>query len=145
MESVGRRKTAIARVRLFPGTGKMTVNAQGSETVFRPLSSACCGRDRTLTALKIAGEWDINAQFPVAVFMRRQEPSAWCRPRTREEERGIEKATPRFRIHDPRFPYGGTQKVRPQKSPSDRPSGQNVKGAPQNSFRNGAVFAILTG
>jgi small subunit ribosomal protein S9 len=43
IEAVGRRKTSIARVRLFAGTGKMIVNGKAP-----------------LTSLKIAGEWDMT-------------------------------------------------------------------------------------
>ena len=50
--AVGRRKTAIARVRLFPtGTGEITVNGKSFERYF-PLE---VWRQKVLSPLKIAG------------------------------------------------------------------------------------------
>ena len=43
----GRRKNAVARVRLVPGTGKVTVNKRDAEGVLRP-QAAGRGRSRSL-------------------------------------------------------------------------------------------------
>ncbi|MGB7957519.1 MAG: 30S ribosomal protein S9 [Minisyncoccia bacterium] len=61
MESVGRRKTAIARVRLSPGTGKFTTNGKEAKQYFS-LPRLVADAISPLTRLKIAGEWDISAQ-----------------------------------------------------------------------------------
>jgi small subunit ribosomal protein S9 len=61
IESVGRRKTAIARVRLSPGTGKMIVNGKEAKQYF-PLPRLVADAISPLTKLKITGEWDVSAQ-----------------------------------------------------------------------------------
>lgn len=60
IEAVGRRKTAIARVRLFAGTGKMTVNDKAGKEYFG-LSRLVADALAPLTTLKIGGEWDVTA------------------------------------------------------------------------------------
>jgi len=61
IEAVGRRKTSIARVRLFAGTGKMTVNDKDAKQYF-PLASLVADAMAPLTSLKIAGEWDVTVK-----------------------------------------------------------------------------------
>jgi small subunit ribosomal protein S9 len=61
MEAVGRRKTAIARVRLFAGSGKMTVNGKDAKQYF-PLARLIADAIAPLTELKIAGEWDVSVK-----------------------------------------------------------------------------------
>lgn len=61
IEAVGRRKTAIARVRLSPGTGKITVNGKEAKQYF-PLPRLVATAVSPLTRLKIAGEWDVSVQ-----------------------------------------------------------------------------------
>lgn len=59
IEAVGRRKTAIARVRLFEGSGKMIVNDKDAKQYF-PLPRLVADAIAPLTSLKIAGEWDVT-------------------------------------------------------------------------------------
>jgi small subunit ribosomal protein S9 len=59
IEAVGRRKTSIARVRLFAGTGKMIVNGKDAKQYF-PLARLIADAKAPLTSLKIAGEWDMT-------------------------------------------------------------------------------------
>jgi small subunit ribosomal protein S9 len=61
IESVGRRKTSVARVRLFAGTGKMTVNDKEAKQYFS-LPRLVADAMAPLTSLKIAGEWDVTAK-----------------------------------------------------------------------------------
>lgn len=60
IEAIGRRKTSIARVRLFEGSGKMTVNGKDVKQYF-PLARLVADAVAPLTDLKIAGEWDVTA------------------------------------------------------------------------------------
>ena len=53
IEAVGRRKTAIARVRLSPGTGKITVNGKEAKQYFS-LSRLVADVTAPLARLKIA-------------------------------------------------------------------------------------------
>lgn len=57
VEAVGRRKTAIARVRLSVGSGKMTVNGKDAKKYF-PLPRLVADAIAPLTSLKIAEGWD---------------------------------------------------------------------------------------
>jgi len=61
IEAVGRRKTSVARVRLFAGSGKMTVNDKEGRQYF-PLDRLVADAIAPLTELKIAGEWDVSAK-----------------------------------------------------------------------------------
>ena len=61
IEAVGRRKTSIARVRLFEGSGKMTVNDKDAKQYFA-LPRLVADAIAPLTSLKMAGEWDVSAQ-----------------------------------------------------------------------------------
>ncbi len=59
IEAVGRRKTSIARVRLFRGSGTMTVNGKDVRQYF-PLPRLGADAMAPLTNLKIAHEWDAS-------------------------------------------------------------------------------------
>jgi small subunit ribosomal protein S9 len=61
VEAVGHRKTSVARVRLFEGTGKMTVNGKDAKQYFS-LPRLVADAMAPLTNLKIAGEWDVSAK-----------------------------------------------------------------------------------
>ena len=43
-----------------------------------------------------------------------------------KQDAELKKTLARVRFHDPRFPHGGTQKVRPQKSPQVPPVGETL-------------------
>jgi len=58
VEAVGRRKTAVARVRILEGNGKVTVNGKDAKQYF-PLARLVADAIAPLTGLKIAGEWDV--------------------------------------------------------------------------------------
>jgi small subunit ribosomal protein S9 len=60
VEAIGRRKTSVARVRLFEGNGKVTVNDKDVKQYF-PLARLVADALAPLTDLKIAGEWDVIA------------------------------------------------------------------------------------
>lgn len=61
--AVGRRKTASARVRLIPGTGKVTVNGRDLEVYF---SSETAQRE----AVKPFATADVAGQFDAIVLVR---------------------------------------------------------------------------
>lgn len=54
----GRRKNAIARVRLFPGTGTVTVNGRSFEEYF-PVKSLQAMVQQPLAATETLGKYDI--------------------------------------------------------------------------------------
>ena len=61
IEAIGRRKTSIARVRLFAGSGKMTVNDKDAKQYFS-LPRLVADAVLPLTSLKIAEEWDATVK-----------------------------------------------------------------------------------
>ncbi|HVM77362.1 MAG TPA: 30S ribosomal protein S9 [Candidatus Paceibacterota bacterium] len=61
-EAVGRRKTAIARVRIMPGTGKMTVNEKDIKTYFASARLVAAAR-APFEQLKIA---DMDASVHIS-------------------------------------------------------------------------------
>ena len=75
----GRRKNAVARVRLVPGTGKVTVNKRDAKEYF--------GRenllDMALAPFKTtdtAGSFDVIALCTAAASAARPVPFAWASP-----------------------------------------------------------------
>jgi small subunit ribosomal protein S9 len=60
IEAIGRRKTAIARVRLTSGTGKITVNSKTSKEYFT-LDRLVAAAIAPLTELQIVDGYDISA------------------------------------------------------------------------------------
>lgn len=61
IEAIGRRKTAIARVRLTKGDGKFIVNAAAAKEYFA-LPRLIIAALKPLTELKIEGAYDVSAQ-----------------------------------------------------------------------------------
>lgn len=61
IEAIGRRKTAIARVRLTKGDGKLTVNGKAAKEYFA-LPRHIVVALQALNDLKIAGDYDVSAQ-----------------------------------------------------------------------------------
>ena len=62
VQSTGRRKESVARVRLYDGTGAMTLNGKPLEQYFRTMAQ----RARVLEPLKVAGaegRYDIIARL----------------------------------------------------------------------------------
>lgn len=59
MSATGRRKTAIAQVRLKPGSGKVTVNSLPIEEYF-PIALSRLEALRPLTVAKLEGNFDIT-------------------------------------------------------------------------------------
>lgn len=58
--ATGRRKNAVAQVRLMPGTGKVTINNRPFEDYF-PLESLRNLAVQALTVAKLDGQYDIKA------------------------------------------------------------------------------------
>lgn len=58
--ATGKRKTAVARVWLSPGSGNITVNGTPSDNYFERASSRMIAR-QSLELLEIAGEYDVRA------------------------------------------------------------------------------------
>lgn len=61
VEGIGRRKTAVARVRLVPGTGKLLANNKSFEGYFH-LSKLDHIARSPIEALKLAGKFDVFAK-----------------------------------------------------------------------------------
>jgi|SRR5581483_1581159 len=61
VEAVGRRKTAIARVRLVPGTGKISVNGKDAAHYFA-LARLVTVALAPLSQLKLEAEYDVSAK-----------------------------------------------------------------------------------
>ena len=61
VEGIGRRKTAVARVRLTPGTGKFLANSKSFENYFHPPKLAQIARS-PIEALKLVGKFDVSAR-----------------------------------------------------------------------------------
>lgn len=60
--AVGRRKCAVARVRLTPGTGKVTVNGKAMDTYF-PSADLCGYVGQVFAAIDAADKFDICANI----------------------------------------------------------------------------------
>jgi small subunit ribosomal protein S9 len=61
IEAVGRRKTAIARVRISTGTGKVSVNGKDAKEYFT-LPRLVAAAIAPLVELKLKGDFDMTAQ-----------------------------------------------------------------------------------
>jgi len=57
--SLGRRKTAVARVMLVPGSGKITINTKPLETYF-PLATQRSDIVKPLDVTQSAGKYDVR-------------------------------------------------------------------------------------
>ena len=95
----GRRKNAVARVRLVPGTGKVTINGREALAYF--------GREAlvnyALTPFKVT---DTTDHFDVIAAPWHLPRAAVCWRLPRRAQEG--------RLPHARLPYGGAQEVRPQ-------------------------------
>ena len=58
--STGRRKTAVARVWLMPGSGKVTINARGDDTYFSRATARMVIR-QPFEAVDLMGKYDVFA------------------------------------------------------------------------------------
>jgi small subunit ribosomal protein S9 len=58
--STGRRKTAVARVWLMPGSGKVTINARGDDTYFSRATARMVVR-QPFEAVDLMGKYDVFA------------------------------------------------------------------------------------
>lgn len=61
IEAVGRRKTAVARVRLVPGKGHVVVNGNDIKTYFHSMRSRQAAV-APLVALRLLENWDVSAK-----------------------------------------------------------------------------------
>ncbi len=61
IEAVGRRKTAIARVRITPGTGKVSINEMDATKYFT-LPRLVAAAIAPLVDLKLKGDFDMSAK-----------------------------------------------------------------------------------
>jgi small subunit ribosomal protein S9 len=72
-QTVGRRKTAVARVLLRPGTGKLSVNGRSLEDYFPRML-----HQKRVEAFAVAGRrghFDVRSGWPVAASRARRTPS----------------------------------------------------------------------
>jgi small subunit ribosomal protein S9 len=88
--STGRRKTAVARVRLAPGTGKITVNGRAFEVYF-PLEQL---RVQATQPLAVA---DVVAKFDLRISVQGGGPNGQAGAVRHGIARALLKADPNFR------------------------------------------------
>ena len=62
VQATGRRKSSIARVRLYPGTGTVTLNGRSLDTYF-PHAALRQRVMEPLRAVEVEGQYDIVAQL----------------------------------------------------------------------------------
>ena len=114
--ATGRRKTAVARVILRPGEGKIVVNHQAFNTYF-PSEALRAEVQFPLVHTELAGKFDILVN---AAGRRNPRPgrrrSAWHRARPGDVQRRTPVAFASRRLPDARPAGQGTEEVRPKGS-----------------------------
>jgi len=112
----GRRKTSVARVRLYDGSGKVVINDRDLNDYFTEEKD----RNAVLGPLELT---EMRSKLDVAVNVQgggfTGQAGAICRSRRqarsrRRAARRHEQEAPRFRLSHPRRPDEGTQEVRPK-------------------------------
>ena len=141
----GRRKSAIARVRLYPGTGQIVVNGKAPEDYF----GARAVYERTVTApmrvTETMGRWNVMVKVTgggvsgQAGAVSHGLARAWWSA-DREAYRGARKGGPA----DPRPARKGTQEGRPQARPQGPRSTPSGKTSRQWSVVSGQFIWGLT-
>ena len=63
VQATGRRKSSVARVRLYPGTGQVTLNDGRSLEVYFPHAALRQRVLEPLRAVEVEGQYDIIAQL----------------------------------------------------------------------------------
>ncbi|MCP4309528.1 MAG: 30S ribosomal protein S9 [bacterium] len=63
VQATGRRKSSVARVRLYPGTGQVTLNGGRSLEVYFPHAALRQRVLEPLRAVEVEGQYDIIAQL----------------------------------------------------------------------------------
>ncbi len=109
----GRRKTAVARVFLRPGEGKIVVNGKEFQSYFRGVFRAV----QALAAFRetgTAGRYDAVIRSSAVARPVRRRDQARHRPRAAEGQPRLPRADEAQGPADPRPPRSRTQEVRPQ-------------------------------
>jgi small subunit ribosomal protein S9 len=113
----GRRKTAVARVRLVPGTGKIIINDRPGDQYLQYQEALLASVKGPLEILGLENSYDILVRAMAAVFTARRmrsswgwrAPSArWIRPIAPFESRGLSETGSARR---------GAEEIRPAQGP----------------------------
>ena len=131
--AVGRRKKAIARVRLIPGEGNIIINKRSIDDYFAMRRSRPSFVSRWCSPKPMAASTSSSTARAAGLPARRRHPP-WHR---RALVKANENTSPpsRGRLSHPRSAYEGAQEIRSQ-SRSSRASVQQEITGPTNQFKN---------
>ena len=124
--ATGRRKQAIARVRIIPGTGRWVVNGRTLEDYFPTRCTSSWSTTRSGRSTSTVATTSSRAS-PAAASPARPAPcaSAWPAPQ-RGRPRGQPADAEEGRLPHPRPAGQGAEEVRPQEGPQGAPVLQAV-------------------
>jgi len=77
--ATGKRKTAVARIWLAPGSGAITVNGKSAEEYFERMTSRMVAR-QSLEVLETADKYDVRATVVGGATAHRRKPSVTASP-----------------------------------------------------------------
>ena len=118
--ATGRRKDAVARVWLKPGSGKITVNGRDQEVYFaRPTLRLVINQPFGVADRK--GQYDVIAPSRAAGFRARPARSSTASPGADQVRADPARARQGRRLPDPRQPHGRAQEVRQGQGPPQLP------------------------
>ena len=115
--ATGKRKTSVARVRLMPGTGNITVNGKDVKDYFNRQTLMLMVRS-PLVETGTEARYDVIAHDRGRRQIRPgRRPQARCGPRSGGGRPLAQDRRQARRASFPRRPYGGAQEGRPQEGP----------------------------
>ena len=134
--ATGKRKNAVARVWLKPGSGKIMINEKTIDVYFaRPVLRMMI--QQPFVVSNRAGQFDVSCTVSggglsgQAGALRHGISKALYFLRA-----GVARRAEEGRLHDPRFPRGRAQKVRPQESPPELPVLEALIGADRGKSKS---------
>ena len=126
-QGTGRRKSSVARVRLIPGTGKITVNKRDLENYFgteivkrevkRPFEIAGC-----------EGKYDVNChRIRRRIHRSGRRPQTWyCKSAVRCRQRELQSSSEGSRLPDKRPENERKKEIRLKESKKSQPVLQEI-------------------